>query len=62
MRDARGERDELVEDSGLELDGEEFSVMREECRIQIAFDRGQVEGVIFEAGVISHDEEGEDGE
>ena len=62
MSDAGRERDEFVKDGGLELDGEEFGVVREERGIQIAFDGCEVEGVVFKAGMISHDEEGDDGE
>jgi hypothetical protein len=34
----------------------------EQSGVQIAFDGSEIEGVVFEAGVISHDEEGGDGE
>ena len=62
MSDTGRERDEFVEDGGLELDGEEFGVVREERGIQITLDGREVKGVVFEAGMISHDEEGDDGE
>jgi hypothetical protein len=56
--EADGPGDEFVEDGGLELESEKFGIVGEESGVQIAFDRGQIEGVVFEAGVISHDEEG----
>jgi hypothetical protein len=62
VSEADGVGDEFVEDGGLELEAEKFGIVGEQSGVQIPFDRGQIEGVVFEAGVIPHDEEGEDGE
>ena len=46
-----------VEDCGLHLQLEEFRVVRKKSRIQVGFDRSQVDPVVLKAGVIAHHQE-----
>ena len=46
-----------VEYAGAHLQLEESRVVREESRIQIRLDGGQVDAVVFDAGVVPHDAE-----
>ena len=52
-------RDQLVENGRLQLQSEEVRVVRIERGIQIMLDGGEVDSVVFSAGVIAVDQEGE---
>ena len=47
MGEAYGERDELIEDSGLELQPEEFRIMRKQSRVQVPLDSRQIKCVVL---------------
>ena len=62
MAEADGIRDELIEDGDLKLEPEKFCIVRKQGGIQIALDCRKVEGIVFEAGMVAHDQEGQNGE
>jgi hypothetical protein len=47
-------RHPIVEDAGPHLQPEEICIMRKKRRIQIGFDRGEINAVVFCAWVITH--------
>ena len=51
---ARRKSDQLIEDCRLKLQSEKIGIVREESRIQIAFDGREIEGIILEAGMVAH--------
>jgi hypothetical protein len=53
---------EVVKERGLHLETKEVGVVREERRVEAAFDGGEVDGVVFKTGVVAHDQEAECGE
>ena len=61
-----GEADEVGhqgdEEGGLGLQAKEVGIVREESRIEAGFDRGEIDAVVFETGVVSHDGESDQGE
>jgi hypothetical protein len=50
------ERHQAVEDAGLHLQGEKLEVVWIESRMQASLDRGEVNGIIFHAGVITFED------
>ena len=54
--------DQFVEDGCLKLNAEEIGIVRKERRIQIALDRGEVERVVFQAGMVAHHQRRQQGE
>jgi hypothetical protein len=49
----------FVEKGCLQLDPEEFGIMQVERMIQVAFHRGQIDAVVFNAGMVAHHGEAE---
>ena len=47
-------RHAAVEDGGLHLQPEKICVVREECRIEVGFYGGQIDSVVFQAGMVAH--------
>ncbi len=40
----------------MQLQPEKLRIVREECGVEIGFDRCQIDAVVFKAGVIAHDQ------
>jgi hypothetical protein len=60
--EADGLGDDGVKDCRPQLDAEEVGVMGEERGLQVGLDAGEIDAVVFHAGVVAHDEEAERGE
>jgi hypothetical protein len=59
--DAKGLGDDLVKDRGLELGFKERGVVGEELGLEIVLDGGEVDGIVFSAGMVAHDQKGHQG-
>lgn len=57
--DAEGLRNDLVKGCGLELCLKEWGIMGEKLGLEVVLDGGEVHGIVFCAGVIAHDQEGD---
>ena len=55
MSEADRFRNQFVEDGGLELQAEEIGVMGEKSRVEVSLDGGEVEGIVFQTGMVALD-------
>jgi hypothetical protein len=57
-----GARNQLVKDSRLKLQSEEFEVVRIQIGIDVALDGREIDAIVLNPGVIAVDEQGEQGQ
>ena len=53
---------DFVKDRGLQLNREEVGIVRIQTWVQVALDGGEVDAVVFRAGVISGDKDADSGQ
>lgn len=57
MREADERGHEAIEEAGLHLQGEEAEVVRIECGVEAMLNGRKVDGIVFDTGVVSFDEQ-----
>lgn len=62
VRHADGSGNDMIEDCALRLGSEEAGIVGKKMRIQILQDGRQIDAVVFRAGMVTLDQDGENGQ